>query len=188
MSPFKPKSFTLRSNGGLLNVLKTNCGVSSPFKPNSGKPHPVVKEYIGIWDTGATSTVITKKIAHELDLKPTGKSRVYHANGEDIVNTYYINLLLLNGVAFSTIKVTEGDLNGADVLIGMDIISRGDFSISNVNNNTVFSFRIPSIHEVDFTKEPTPKLIPATSDKTQRNDPCPCGSGKKYKNCCGKHN
>ena len=21
-----------------------------------------------------------------------------------------------------------------------------------------------------------------------RNDPCPCGSGKKYKNCCGKNN
>ena len=20
-----------------------------------------------------------------------------------------------------------------------------------------------------------------------RNDPCPCGSGKKYKNCCGKN-
>ncbi|MCI9365851.1 MAG: hypothetical protein HFJ54_04585 [Clostridia bacterium] len=19
-----------------------------------------------------------------------------------------------------------------------------------------------------------------------RNDPCPCGSGKKYKNCCGR--
>lgn len=28
---------------------------------------------------------------------------------------------------------------------------------------------------------------PAKSDKTVgRNDPCPCGSGKKYKNCCGK--
>jgi preprotein translocase subunit SecA len=23
-------------------------------------------------------------------------------------------------------------------------------------------------------------------EKTGRNDPCPCGSGKKYKNCCGK--
>ncbi len=23
-------------------------------------------------------------------------------------------------------------------------------------------------------------------DKVGRNDPCPCGSGKKYKNCCGK--
>ncbi len=23
------------------------------------------------------------------------------------------------------------------------------------------------------------------SEKTGRNDPCPCGSGKKYKKCCG---
>ncbi len=23
------------------------------------------------------------------------------------------------------------------------------------------------------------------SDKPKRNDPCPCGSGKKYKKCCG---
>ena len=30
---------------------------------------------------------------------------------------------------------------------------------------------------------------PAVSDKkVGRNDPCPCGSGKKYKNCCGKQN
>jgi len=29
---------------------------------------------------------------------------------------------------------------------------------------------------------------PAKSDsgKSGRNDPCPCGSGKKFKNCCGK--
>jgi hypothetical protein len=27
---------------------------------------------------------------------------------------------------------------------------------------------------------------PATSPKVGRNDPCPCGSGKKYKKCCGK--
>ena len=24
--------------------------------------------------------------------------------------------------------------------------------------------------------------------KVGRNDPCPCGSGKKYKNCCGRNN
>ena len=23
-------------------------------------------------------------------------------------------------------------------------------------------------------------------EKVGRNDPCPCGSGKKYKKCCGK--
>ncbi len=27
---------------------------------------------------------------------------------------------------------------------------------------------------------------PVISDKIQRNAPCPCGSGKKYKHCCGK--
>ena len=25
-----------------------------------------------------------------------------------------------------------------------------------------------------------------TFEKVGRNDPCPCGSGKKYKDCCGK--
>jgi hypothetical protein len=30
-------------------------------------------------------------------------------------------------------------------------------------------------------------LVPATaSEKTGRNDPCPCGSGRKYKKCCGR--
>ena len=27
--------------------------------------------------------------------------------------------------------------------------------------------------------------IPIQSEKTGRNDPCSCGSGKKYKKCCG---
>ncbi len=27
---------------------------------------------------------------------------------------------------------------------------------------------------------------PLTSSKTGRNEPCPCGSGTKYKKCCGK--
>ena len=27
---------------------------------------------------------------------------------------------------------------------------------------------------------------PSTWGKIKRNDPCPCGSGKKYKQCCGK--
>ena len=26
-----------------------------------------------------------------------------------------------------------------------------------------------------------------TGPKVGRNDPCPCGSGKKYKQCCGKN-
>jgi SEC-C motif domain protein len=28
--------------------------------------------------------------------------------------------------------------------------------------------------------------VPIKSEKVGRNDPCSCGSGKKYKKCCGK--
>jgi hypothetical protein len=37
--------------------------------------------------------------------------------------------------------------------------------------------------------KPAPSWVPApiknTKPKTGRNEPCPCGSGKKYKKCCG---
>jgi len=37
------------------------------------------------------------------------------------------------------------------------------------------------------TEQPTaPRIRPIELGKTGRNDPCPCGSGKKYKKCCGK--
>ncbi|MBR5501017.1 MAG: SEC-C domain-containing protein, partial [Clostridia bacterium] len=30
------------------------------------------------------------------------------------------------------------------------------------------------------------KSVVRQTAKVGRNDPCPCGSGKKYKNCCGE--
>lgn len=37
----------------------------------------------------------------------------------------------------------------------------------------------------DVISTPKPEQ-PAITEKVGRNDPCPCGSGKKYKNCCMK--
>ncbi|MGD9974888.1 MAG: preprotein translocase subunit SecA, partial [Desulfatirhabdiaceae bacterium] len=34
--------------------------------------------------------------------------------------------------------------------------------------------------------KPRQEPVRRTQDKIGRNDPCPCGSGKKYKKCCGK--
>ncbi len=39
----------------------------------------------------------------------------------------------------------------------------------------------PTVDGEDAKKEPV-----HAEEKIGRNDPCPCGSGKKYKNCCGK--
>ena len=35
-------------------------------------------------------------------------------------------------------------------------------------------------------REQKPETFRREQPKVGRNDPCPCGSGKKYKNCCGK--
>jgi len=42
-------------------------------------------------------------------------------------------------------------------------------------------------YEEGLIAEDSSKLNPITgTKKPKRNDPCPCGSGKKYKNCCGQ--
>lgn len=40
--------------------------------------------------------------------------------------------------------------------------------------------------QITNESDDTAKRTPKKSKKIGRNDPCPCGSGKKYKNCCGK--
>jgi SEC-C motif-containing protein len=37
-----------------------------------------------------------------------------------------------------------------------------------------------------FTEGAMVKQKPIKVDKIGRNEPCPCGSGSKYKKCCGK--
>jgi len=44
-----------------------------------------------------------------------------------------------------------------------------------------FSYSAP-----DKGEEKKGKTVINKSNKVGRNDPCPCGSGKKYKKCCGK--
>ena len=34
---------------------------------------------------------------------------------------------------------------------------------------------------------PAPVAAPRAQPAVGRNDPCPCGSGKKYKKCCGRN-
>lgn len=41
-------------------------------------------------------------------------------------------------------------------------------------------------HESTLEPKPSQAQMSAQEKKIPRNSPCPCGSGKKYKNCCGK--
>jgi len=60
--------------------------------------------------------------------------------------------------------------------------------LDTTDEEELFSFA----NELDFDDEPeheisAPQQEPyRNTNKVGRNDPCPCGSGKKYKKCCGK--
>lgn len=56
----------------------------------------------------------------------------------------------------------------------------------NASHNSTASF---GSHQHGHANQPIgdQKIqVRRTSEKVGRNDPCPCGSGKKYKNCCGR--
>jgi len=98
-------------------------------------------------------SVITPNVANKLGLSPVGMATVYHAYGEIEVPTYLVSILLPGNIEFPYIRVTEGDLSGIDMLIGMDVIARGDFAITSPEGNTKFTFQVPATHNIDFVKE-----------------------------------
>lgn len=176
-------------NPGLSSVLYNDVQFTSSFNPKQLPPskRPSFKTFRAIWDTGATSSVITEKVVDQCGLKPTGMTRVCHAGGEELAEVYHVNIRLPNNVAFSNVRVTKAILAVSDALIGMDIINHGDFAVTNTEGQTVFSFRVPSIQRIDFVQAANASNPAKRSTaKVGRNDPCPCGSGKKYKNCCGQ--
>ncbi len=151
---FQPRHALTSRSTGRLRALITSIQISLPTA-EEGKILNInqAKEYKGVWDTGATNSVITKRVVDELGLKPIGLVEVHHAGGKSTANKYLVNIILPNRVAIQSVTVTEGALIETDMLIGMDIITLGDFAVTNKDGKTVMSFRIPSCEEIDFIPE-----------------------------------
>lgn len=187
----KPQALTTTFNG-IARILQNKVHVSTAFEPSTHKK-PInpqncgAREYVAVWDTGATGTAVSQKIIDECGLKPIGVVEVHTANEKRLSQVYLASIFLPNHVLFPFLRVNEATIKDADVLVGMDIITRGDFAVTNSDGRTTFSYRWPSIERIDFVKQSkvrtqSSKVFP----KVGRNAPCPCGSGKKYKNCHGK--
>jgi len=183
LNKIRPVSFTVNYNG-ISKVLITEVEISLAFVPTKNEKPPSPKKYNAIWDTGATNSVITNRVAIECGLMPIDIVKAYTANGIRNSLVYLVGIWLPNNFVRANTRVTDGEITGADVLIGMDIINFGDFAVTNKDWKTTFSFRFPSIERIDFVKQIQSKS--ESIPKVGRNVPCPCGSGKKYKNCCGK--
>ena len=181
------RSCTVAHNG-IASVLTSQVRIQQAFDAKQSTLAVPTTEYKAIWDTGATGTAITSKVVTECGLKPTGMCKVKTASGETDAFTYFVSLYLPNMVCIPQTRVTQVILFDADVLIGMDVISNGDFAVTNYQGKTHMSFRMPSVECIDFVKK-KPEMVQVDGKvvkKVGRNDPCPCGSGKKYKRCHGK--
>lgn len=74
-------------------TLHSELKISLPFRPDDGSNSP--SDFVdckGIWDTGATSSVITKNVVDKLGLKPISKTQVCGVNGKSIENVYLVNV------------------------------------------------------------------------------------------------
>jgi preprotein translocase subunit SecA len=78
---------------------------------------------------------------------------------------------------------------------GMNMFEEMVYSIKEDTLRMIYRVRAERKVEREKVAEPTStnyddsvKREPVRKDKkTGRNDQCPCGSGKKYKNCCGRN-
>ena len=175
--------------GNVANCIITPISIVNPF---TGKK----VQTQGIWDTGATGSVITESLARELGLIEIQKTFVQGVHGRKEVPVYRANIALNKDLSIQSLVTECSELSGdgsVGVLIGMNVIGNGDFAISNFQGRTTFTFQIPSTHNFDFytehkNREEREQLVRDANSKGKkagRNEPCPCNTGKKYKNCCG---
>ena len=65
--------------------------------------------------------------------------------------------------------------------------SAANITSTSIDRSAIDSMNIEGETKPQNASESKPQPIRNEGPKVGRNDPCPCGSGKKYKNCCGKN-
>lgn len=152
---------------GITNVIPCSVKLLSPKSLLSEGEIHTTDTCIAIWDTGATGSAITQLTAKKLKLAPTGIKKVSGLGGSMMKNTYIIDILLPNNVTIVDLAVTEIDnpidetgniVDSFGMLIGMDIISMGDFCITNFEGKTLMTFRMPSMVKTDYVEEWTRRI------------------------------
>lgn len=149
-------AFTVVANGNkrLREILTPADASIARLLARSFNLPIVMHSFQALWDTGATQSSISHRAACALNLQPISMCKVSGVGGVHDTPVYKIDLHLMNNVIVNSVEVTEFVDNGHfDILVGMDVITLGDLSITNANGKTVVSFRFPSdAFHIDYVK------------------------------------
>jgi predicted aspartyl protease len=150
----KYQALTLKAPGIARSILVPVMVSQSKILLQKFELKKIEADVLALVDTGATNTSISDRLAVSLGLKVIEQCEVGAAGSIHIANVYMIDVLLRNMVEFTNIRSAEFIENGKfDIIIGMDILTMGDLAITNHDNRTVLSFRVPpdTVH-IDFVE------------------------------------
>ncbi len=88
--------------------------------------------------------------------------------------------------ALQEMELPPMEAHHADPFSGYDELALADAAIAAERRGPAVADKRPPLQTRKSGSDVDPK-DPATWGKVSRNSPCPCGSGKKYKQCHGKH-
>lgn len=173
--------------GSIVRQIIVKCHLSVP-----GENEKETDELNALWDTGAMTTCISEDMAERLGLTAVDSVPVIGANNEPFNAPVYAVRLRMGRFVIPLVTVLGLPMkdSGHDVIIGMDVTTRGDFTLTNYQGKTTVSFREPSLERIDYVTELNIQnkceKIHAVNMAKKLPDKCGCGSGKDYKNCHGK--
>ena len=144
-----------------------------------GQRDPLVeykKEAFGMFETLMT-TVKTKVISSEFRSATASRMQRMFAAMER-------RQAVTNADA---ITVTEAEARDSRNMASSPLASSPSQSRTETVSDVFAAMMSQAGRQAAEVRQPAPAPVQRTAPSVGRNDPCPCGSGKKYKKCCGRN-
>jgi len=105
--------------------------------------------------------------------------RRFTLTGDNEVQRVLVAAAMLTGVSFPELEAWKAEEDRA----AEDRKRRREMLLAHVTKRQTNQELLSSVEQLI---DPQPAAPITREEKVGRNDPCPCGSGKKYKKCCGR--
>ena len=116
----------------------------------------------------------------------------------ELVEKFQVNKVIFMGFldGINSSLNTPNDLDSVDdnFMVDLDIdFEKLYFNMLDAEADYLYTLKeweqvLPEEKIISIIKDYKKSKIVHVEKKPGRNDPCPCGSSKKYKKCCGKNN
>jgi len=121
--------------------LTSDCIISRGNEKRDILGDPIKVE--ALWDTGASYCVVSPVIAKKLSLVPLGQQELICIDGRFKTDFYIINLHFAPDW-IETVVAMKSHCETFQLVIGMDLLWRGDFMIKKNGSKLEFSFEVGS--------------------------------------------